>query len=69
MILTKGKDMRAYEFYLREKGEDHLIGILPERRQDQQRITQETVMNWGKKILGDNLDVDFNALYFVQVEV
>lgn len=61
--------MRAYEFYLREKGEDHLIGVLPERRKDHERITQETIMNWGKKILGDNSDVDLNALYFVQVEV
>ena len=61
--------MRAYEFYLREKGEDHLIGILPERRKNQERITQETIMNWGKKILADNVDVDSDALYFIHVEI
>ncbi len=61
--------MRAYEFYLRDKEEDHLIGILPERRDNQERITRESIMNWGKKILGDSKDVDLDALYFIQVEV
>ena len=61
--------MRAYEFYLREKGKDHLIGILPERRKNEGRITQETIMNWGKKILGDNPHVDSNLLYFIQVDI
>jgi len=46
-----------------------LIGILPERRKNQERITQETIMNWGKKILADNVDVDSDALYFIHVEI
>ncbi len=41
--------MRAYEFYLREKGKEHLIGILPERRKNKDRITQEAILNWGRK--------------------
>ena len=61
--------MRAYEFYLREKGEDHLIGILPERRKDPARITKETILNWGRMILGDSEDIDLKALYFIEVEV
>jgi len=61
--------MRAYEFYLREKGEEHLIGILPERRKNKDRITQEAILNWGRKILGDNPNVDLKTLHFVQVEV
>ncbi len=61
--------MRAYEFYLRDKGEDHLIGVLPERRDNQERITKESIMNWGRKILGDSEDVDLDTLYFIQVEV
>jgi hypothetical protein len=69
MGLTSRKDMRAYEFYLHAEGEDHLIGILPERRKNQKRITKESIMNWGKMILGGDTDVDFNSLYFVKVEV
>ena len=62
-------DMRAYEFYLRMEGTDHLIGILPERRKDEKRITKESIMNWGRKILGDSSNVDLGNLYFIQVEV
>ncbi len=61
--------MRAYEFYLRDRGEEHLIGILPERRKNPERITQESIMNWGKKILGDKIDLGTAVLYFVQVEI
>jgi len=69
MNFAEGKDMRAYEFYLHEKGEDHLIGILPERRKNQERITKETILNWGKMILGNNEHFDLKALYFIEVEV
>ena len=69
MNQARRKDMRAYEFYLRDKEKDHLIGILPERRKDQQRVNQETILNWGKKILGDNPDIDLKTLFFIQVEV
>ncbi len=45
--------MVAYEFYtLDGKGNAHLIGILPERRKDKNRITNESIMNWIKKVLG-----------------
>jgi hypothetical protein len=45
--------MRAYEFYWRDKiGRDHIIGILPERRQNLIRITQESVLSWGRKVIG-----------------
>jgi len=30
------------------------LGILPERRRDPQRITDASVMNWGKMLLADN---------------
>jgi hypothetical protein len=43
----------AYEFYARDDtGNAHLIGILPERRKDMERITEESIMNWIKKVLG-----------------
>jgi len=44
--------MVAYEFYVYdEKGELDFFGIHPERRKDPLRITQESIMKWGKSIL------------------
>ncbi len=47
--------MVVYEFYCfnPEKGFE-LIGILPERRKNPKRITEESVMNWGRFLLDDN---------------
>ena len=46
--------MVAYELYLRNrKGEEHLLGILPERRKNPSRITKESVVRWGKLVLGN----------------
>jgi hypothetical protein len=46
--------MKAYEFYWRDgQGKDHLIGILPERRKDPNRITKESVLKWGEMVFGD----------------
>lgn len=60
--------MVAYEFYLAdEKDEFHLLGVLPERRNDPLRITRESILNWGKLILGE--EVDLSGFYFIQVEV
>jgi hypothetical protein len=60
--------MVAYKLYkhdLLEKA--NLIGILPERRKNQKRITEESVLNWGKEVIGDPSDRD--SLYFVQIEL
>ncbi len=55
--------MVAYELYWRDKaGEEHRLGILPERRKNPERITEESVLNWGRKALGDNPDV--REIYF-----
>ena len=60
--------MIAYEFYWRdETGKEHFIGILPERRKNPERITKESILNWGEKVIGDSSDV--NNLYFVRVEM
>jgi hypothetical protein len=59
--------MVAYEFYWRDETERvHFIGILPERRKKTERITQESILNWGMKVIGDSSGVD--SVYFVQVE-
>ena len=67
-LLNISSIMVAYEFYCRDKLQQiHLVGILPERRRNPERISQESIMNWAKKLLGDALDM--NELYFIQVEV
>ena len=60
--------MVVYKLYKHDqKEEPHLIGILPERRKDQKRITKESVLNWGKEVLGESSDI--NHLYFIQTEM
>ena len=45
--------MVAYKFYLRNgKSGFDFIGLLPERRIDQERTTDESIMNWGRKYFG-----------------
>lgn len=47
--------MVVYKFYLRDaiKG-DIFLGTLPERRKKPQRITEESIINWGRKYFGKN---------------
>ncbi len=46
--------MISYElFAFDEKNGYEFIGILPERRKDPKRITDESVVNWGRMVLGD----------------
>jgi len=70
--LTKHEEVQsmvAYEFYLH--GEDmeefHLLGILPERRKNPLRITQESIVRWGQLVAGDSIDV--RDMYFIQIEI
>jgi hypothetical protein len=58
----------AYEFYRNDQeGVSHLIGILPERRKKPERITRESIMNWGRKIVGDSTEA--KNIYFIEVSV
>jgi hypothetical protein len=61
--------MTAYEFYYRDAKGVHLIGILPERRKNPERIDRESIMRWIRMVLGDHPTVEDNDLFFVQVEV
>ena len=46
--------MMAYELYsIDTKNRIEFIGILPERRKDPKRITNESILNWGRMILGN----------------
>jgi hypothetical protein len=60
--------MSAYEFYWFDKTEKaHFIGILKEKREDLLRITRESILNLGRKVVGDHADA--TNIYFIQVEV
>ena len=48
--------MTAYKFYVRDAVRncfDH-VGVLPERRTNPERITDESIVNWGRKYFGTN---------------
>jgi hypothetical protein len=60
--------MLAYELYTFNKKKGYeFIGVLPERRKNPMRITKDSVMNWGKSLLGDS--VDYSSMFFKRVEV
>jgi len=60
--------MTAYEFYWEDQeGREHFLGILPERRKNPERITEESVRNWGRIVIGNR--AASNNFYFIQVEV
>jgi len=48
--------MIIYKFYLRDaaNGETLFLGSLPERRKNPKRITDESIINWGRKYFGMN---------------
>jgi hypothetical protein len=61
-------NMLAYEFYRRdERGKNHFIWIMPERRKHPERITQESIINWGRKAVVDNEEV--KDIFFIRVEI
>lgn len=60
--------MVAYEFYLRdERGKEHLIGILPERRRKPERITNDSILHWGWNVVGHRSDV--KNIHFVRLKM
>lgn len=60
--------MVAYEFYCRDESDgSQLIGILPERRRNPERITHESILRWGRDVVGES--VNFDQIFFIQVEV
>jgi hypothetical protein len=60
--------MLVYEIYAFNKKKGYeLIGALAERRKNRARITKESVMRWGRMLLGD--DVDSKDIFFKPVDV
>jgi hypothetical protein len=61
--------MLVYEFYWRdETGRDLFVGALKERRKAPERITEESILNWGKKIIGDNTEVGDVYFYISELD-
>jgi hypothetical protein len=67
--LTGGdSSMLGYQFYcLDENGKDHLIGVLPERRFNPGRITDRSIMNWARGIIGNGCHG--RRIHFVRVNM
>jgi len=60
--------MVAYEFYWLGPTEGYQqIGVLPERRRNPARITQASIMNWGRKFFGEKLGI--KDIFFIQVTI
>jgi hypothetical protein len=58
----------GYELYWHDPIKGYqLIGVLPERRRNPKRITKESVLNWGKKYFGNNLNL--NDVFFIEVVI
>lgn len=60
--------MVAYEFYCGDEINGyHLIGLLPERRRHQERITEKSIMKWVRMVLGDHADM--TNIFFLKVTI
>jgi len=62
--------MIAYEIYRRVlSGDDRLLGILPERRRNPQRISKESVMRWARLLINDDMTEEYfkENIYFIPV--
>ncbi len=60
--------MVVYEVYFRnKKGESELIGILPERRIKEDRVTSDSLAEWLKTVFGDTFDA--NGIFIVRKNV
>jgi len=60
--------MIAYEYYWSDETDRvHFIGIIPERRGKLERITDESILNLGKIILGENAGL--SNPFFIQITI
>ena len=57
--------MIVYKFYLHDatKG-DIFLGALPERRKNPKRITDEAIINWGRKYFG--MKANAEDIFFIK---
>jgi hypothetical protein len=58
----------VYDLYAFNKAKGcEPISVLPERRKDPLRITQESIVKWGQLVAGDSVDI--HNMYFIQIEI
>jgi hypothetical protein len=63
------KEMLIYEFYWRDEiGRDLFIGILKERRNNPQRITEESILNLGRKGLDHTIEGGDFYFYISEID-
>jgi hypothetical protein len=48
-----------------EDGKDDLIAILPERRRNPERITDQSILNWAREVIGNGCHEQ--SIYFIEV--
>ncbi len=61
----KGPGNVHYVFYFNDGQEDNLIGVLKERRKIKKRVTEESILKWGRLAAGSH--VDPNSLFYITV--
>lgn len=60
--------MIAYEFYWCDPIKKYQrIGVLPEKRGNINRITYDSIMKWGKMLLGEKVDI--NDIFFIKKKI
>jgi hypothetical protein len=60
--------MVAYEIYGHDPVRGYeLLGVLPERRKNPARITERSIINWGRKFFGKSIAI--NGIFLFQVEI
>ena len=60
--------MTVYEIYSFDGMDGYeFIGILPERRKSPQRITPDSIINWGRLVLGNQTAT--KGIYFKRITI
>jgi hypothetical protein len=60
--------MIGYEFYWCDAIEGYkFIGMFPERRKDLKRITQKSILNLGRMLVGENAEAQ--SIFFIQIKM
>jgi hypothetical protein len=61
-------DMVTYEIYWHDPIKGYqLMGVLPERRKNSARITEGSIINWGRKFFGKRIDM--SGIFILQLEM
>ena len=61
--------MLGYELYRRDPMKGYqLIGVLLERRKNPNRITKESVLNWGERVFWQK-NLDLNEMFILEIGI